>query len=74
MSAFAAQLAVNLEPVYAIILAILLLGEQHELEPPFYLGVVVILAAVLVHPLLARPRRMDHAEVLATAESKQLGE
>ena len=74
MSAFAAQLAVNLEPVYAIILAILLLGEQHELEPPFYLGVVVILAAVLVHPLLARPRRMDHAEVLATAESKQIGD
>ena len=29
MSAFAAQLAVNLEPVYAIMLAIVLLGEQH---------------------------------------------
>src|SRR5688572_262516 len=33
MSAFAAQLAVNLEPVYAIILAIVLLGEQRELTP-----------------------------------------
>jgi len=74
MSAFAAQLAVNLEPVYAIVLAIVLLGEQHELEPRFYLGVVVILAAVLVHPLLARPRRMEHVEVLATAESKSVVE
>ena len=34
-SAFSAQLAVSLEPVYAIVLAIVLLGEQHELEPPF---------------------------------------
>src|SRR3546814_4586540 len=43
MSAFAAQLAVNLEPVYAILLAIVLLGEQHELSAKFYLGVAIIL-------------------------------
>src|SRR5207244_1864604 len=32
MSAFGVQLAVNLEPVYAIVLAIVLLGEQRELS------------------------------------------
>jgi drug/metabolite transporter (DMT)-like permease len=48
-SAFMAQLAVSLEPVYAILLAILLLGEQRELTPGFYLGVAVILAAVFAH-------------------------
>ena len=52
LSAFAAQLAINLEPVYAIVLAILLLGEQRELGATFYVGVAVILAAVLAHPLL----------------------
>ena len=31
VSAFSAQLAVSLEPVYAIVLAIVLLGEQREL-------------------------------------------
>jgi drug/metabolite transporter (DMT)-like permease len=72
MSAFAAQLAVNLEPVYAIALAMLLLGEQHELTPPFYAGVAIILAAVLLYPLLLRPRTIAHAEVLATAEAKDL--
>lgn len=72
MSAFAAQLAVNLEPVYAIILAILLLGEQHELSLQFYAGVVIILGAVLVHPMLSRPQRIEHPEVLATGESKEL--
>jgi len=72
MSAFAAQLAVNLEPVYAIVLAMLLLGEQHELDPAFYGGVVIILGAVFAYPLLVRPRRLDHLEVLATAEAKDV--
>ena len=70
MSAFAQQLAVNLEPVYAIVLAALLLGEQRELTTTFYVGVVIILAAVFVHPLLRKPRRLQHPEVLGTAEAK----
>lgn len=48
-SAFTAQLAVSLEPVYAILLAIVLLGEQRELAGSFYLGVAVILGAVFAH-------------------------
>ena len=70
MSAFAQQLAVNLEPVYAIVLAILLLGEQHELTPAFYVGVAIILAAVFVHPLLGRPKALSQPEMLCAAESK----
>ena len=70
MSAFAAQLAVNLEPVYAIVLAILLLGEQHELTPRFYAGVAIILGAVLLYPLISRAQPLRHPEVLATAEAK----
>lgn len=70
MSAFAAQLAVNLEPVYAIVLAILLLNEQRELTPQFYLGVAIILAAVLVYPFIGRPKRLGHPEVLGTSEAK----
>ena len=56
MSAFAAQLAVNLEPVYAIVLAILLLGEQRELTPLFYAGVAIILAAVFAPPAAGQAR------------------
>jgi drug/metabolite transporter (DMT)-like permease len=74
MSAFAAQLAVNLEPVYAIVLAILLLGEQRELTPWFYGGVAIILGAVLAYPLVAQPRRLRHPEVLGTAEAKGIAE
>ncbi|MFA6445250.1 MAG: DMT family transporter, partial [Sterolibacterium sp.] len=49
LSAFSAQLAVNLEPVYAILLAWVFLGEGEQLRLPFYAGVAVILAAVLLH-------------------------
>ncbi len=72
MSAFAAQLAINLEPVYAIVLAILLLDEQRELTPQFYLGVAVILLAVLVHPLIARRPVAATPELLCTAEGKSV--
>jgi drug/metabolite transporter (DMT)-like permease len=74
MSAFAAQLATNLEPVYAIALAALLLGEQNELTPMFYLGAAIILAAVFVHPLIARPRHISQPELAATAEAKSVTE
>ncbi|MGE3531146.1 MAG: DMT family transporter [Steroidobacteraceae bacterium] len=54
LSAFGAQLAINLEPVYAIILGIVLLGEQRELDSSFYLGVVIILLAIFAYPLMQR--------------------
>jgi drug/metabolite transporter (DMT)-like permease len=54
LSAFTTALAVNMEPVYAILLAILLLGEQRELNAAFYPGVGIILAVVFLHPLFSR--------------------
>lgn len=54
LSAFATQLAVNLEPVYAILLAIALLGEQRELGLSFYAGVAIILIVVLAYPVLTK--------------------
>ena len=54
ISAFSAQLAVSLEPVYAVVLAILLLGEQRELGVQFYLGLAIILGAVFAHAALQR--------------------
>lgn len=73
MSAFSAQLAVNLEPIYAIALAVLLLNEQRELGGMFYAGVAVILAGVFAHPLLSRqPLHKPEPTTLGTAESKSL--
>ena len=52
ISVFAQQMAVNLEPVYAVLLAIPILGEQQQLDALFYLGVVLIVGTVMVEPAL----------------------
>ncbi|MEL6636555.1 MAG: EamA family transporter [Bacteroidota bacterium] len=52
LSAFAANLTVNLEPVYGIVLAIFLLQDNKELNPNFYGGGLIILIAVFSYPLL----------------------
>ena len=57
ITAFTTQLALNLEPVYAIILAALLFREYTELTPRFYLGVALILAVVFAQPYLQRRLR-----------------
>lgn len=56
INAFGTQLALNMEPVYAIILAALLFSEHEELTPTFYLGAVIILATVFLQPWLNRRR------------------
>jgi drug/metabolite transporter (DMT)-like permease len=54
LSAFSVMLALNMEPIYAIVYAILLLGEHRELGMGFYAGVAIILAAVFLHPFVMR--------------------
>lgn len=49
LSAFTTQLAVNLEPVYSIVIAVAFLGEARDLDTAFYAGVLIVLAAVFGH-------------------------
>ena len=75
LSAFTAQLSVNLEPIYAIVLAAILFGEQHDLSARFYAGVAIILGVVFAQGLLARrnsqEHTLEHPEVLGVSEAKQ---
>jgi drug/metabolite transporter (DMT)-like permease len=52
LTAFASTLTVNLEPVYGIFLAILILDDHRELSAGFYWGVLLILAVVFSYPFL----------------------
>jgi drug/metabolite transporter (DMT)-like permease len=54
LTAFSAQLAVNMEPVYAIAIAAAFLGESRQLHWPFYVGVALILGSVVAHARLHR--------------------
>lgn len=59
LSAFALNLVINLEPVYGIVLAMVLLKENKELNLGFYSGAALILLAVLSYPYLQK--RYSHA-------------
>ncbi|MCG9912014.1 MAG: DMT family transporter [Flavobacteriales bacterium] len=52
ISAFKSNLAINLEPVYGILLAIAFLGESKDLNLTFYVGTSLILVAVFLKPAL----------------------
>ncbi|RSK35973.1 DMT family transporter [Hymenobacter metallilatus] len=75
ISAFVVNLTINLEPVYGIMLAVLMYTlhipgfGQEKLSTGFYLGTVVILLSVLIHPVLdqwnqRRQRQAEAADVL----------
>jgi len=52
LSAFVVNLTTNLEPVYGIGLAVLIFGAEEKMSGGFYLGTLLILVSVLVHPLV----------------------
>ena len=54
ISAFAANLTFNLEPVYGIVLAWLILNDHEEMSPRFYGGVVIILVTIFSYPVIKR--------------------
>jgi drug/metabolite transporter (DMT)-like permease len=53
LSAFTANMVINLEPVYGILLAAWILGEHHDMNNYFYLGAGMIVVTVLLYPFLA---------------------
>lgn len=54
ISVFIIQLALNLEPVYGIIMAIIFLNESQYLNASFFIGTMVILLAVFCYPLMKK--------------------
>lgn len=64
VSAFASNLTINLEPVYGIILAWLILNENEQLSVQFYWGAVVITLAVFCYPFIRNYFEPSKAEKL----------
>ncbi|MEX1239319.1 MAG: DMT family transporter [Cyclobacteriaceae bacterium] len=54
VSVFMIQLTLNLEPVYGIIMAVIIFGQQEKMNLNFYVGTLVILSAVITYPMVKR--------------------
>ncbi|MFM8241314.1 MAG: EamA family transporter, partial [Crocinitomicaceae bacterium] len=52
LGAFTVSLSINLEPIYTILLAIVILNEHELLNKNFYIGAAVIIVVVLANGVL----------------------
>ena len=52
LSPFTVMLTINLEPIYGIILALLIFDDTEEMTPMFYVGALVILATVIANGIV----------------------
>lgn len=52
LTPYTVMLTINLEPVYAIILALLIFGEKEQMNPEFYIGAFIVLFVVLLNGLI----------------------
>ncbi|HVU83382.1 MAG TPA: EamA family transporter, partial [Puia sp.] len=54
LSVFLIQLTLNLEPLYGIVMAVIIFGEKERMSINFYVGTSIILCAVLAYPFLKK--------------------
>lgn len=52
LSPFTVMLTINLEPIYGIILALLIFKDGEEMTPLFYVGALIILATVIANGIV----------------------
>ena len=52
ISPYTVMLTTNMEPVYGIILALIILGDDEYMSPSFYLGALIILITVIVNGII----------------------
>lgn len=64
LGAFTTSLSINLEPVYSIFLAILILNENQVLGSQFYIGAFLIIIVVLLNAYVKARRRRKMRKAL----------
>lgn len=52
LSPYTVMLTVNLEPIYAIFLALLIFGDKEKMNPEFYFGAAIVLGVVLINGVI----------------------
>jgi len=52
LSPFTVSISINLEPIYAILLALWIFGENEIMSIEFYLGAAIILTTIIVNAFL----------------------
>lgn len=54
LTAYTVALAINLEPVYAIVMAYVFFRESEKMSAGFYIGALVIISSIFLYPILKK--------------------
>lgn len=75
ISAFTVNLSYNLEPIYSIILAMVIFGEARDLGPSFYagIGLIALSVALQTSSVVRGRKRQKRIEARKAAESAKAG-
>lgn len=60
LSPFTVSISINMEPIYAIVLALIIFGESERMTLGFYFGATLILSTILGNGLLKKTIRAKH--------------
>ena len=52
LSPYTVMLTINLEPIYAIILALFIFGDTEKMNAEFYIGATIVLGVVLLNGII----------------------
>lgn len=58
ISPYTVVLSYNLEPIYGIVLAIILFPEKEKMSPEFYYGAIVIITTVILNAIIKNTRTL----------------
>ena len=61
ISPYTVVLTYNLEPVYGIVLALILFPEKEKMSPSFYYGALVIIAVVIVNAVVKNKEKLKRS-------------
>ncbi len=61
LDAFIINLSVNMEPVYGVLLGLLIFGESEKMTPGFYVGGFIILLSVFTYPFILKINKQNKA-------------
>ena len=54
LTPFTTTIAINLEPIYSIVLAVLIFGDEEVMDLNFYIGASLIIGAIILNTFIKR--------------------
>jgi drug/metabolite transporter (DMT)-like permease len=70
LSPYTVMLTINLEPIYAIILAIFIFGDKEKMQSEFYFGAFIVLFVVLLNGIIKNKTAIKNKIKEKTARKK----